>query len=191
MPGHQGYEPNEIADKLAKEAAETAKQVHYPCDRKIILNMLKENILCNWQFRYDLNCFEHRLYGVCDKVGKWFNPNIPGIKKLFQLVSGHTELNSCVTRYNLNVPNDKCVCGLKESPEHYMFVCERYSLRRYELCQKLGLILGTNFQSLQQVGWKTLLGQNEEHTYQTRLLILEETVQFIKKTKRFNKDSIP
>ena len=47
MPGHQGFEPNELADKVAKEAADTAENVKYPCDRKIILNQLREKVICN------------------------------------------------------------------------------------------------------------------------------------------------
>ena len=118
MPGHEGFQANELADKLAKEVAGTAKNPHYPCDRRIILNQLRERVINNWQFRYQLNCFGHQVYGICDKVDKWFNPNIPGIRSLFQLVSGHTKLNTSQVRYNPLVTDDKCSCGMRETPDN-------------------------------------------------------------------------
>ena len=185
MPGHQGFEPNEMADKLAKEAAQSAQNIHFPCNRKIILNQLKENVKRNWQFRYEINCGDHRLFSICEKVDKWFSPNIPGIRHLFQLVSGHNKLNSCQVRYNPDILDDKCMCGSRETSDHFMYECERYSLHRFNLCRELNLILDVNFSRLEHFGWKNILGQNEQHTYETRSRILKEVIQFIVLSKRF------
>ena len=45
MPAHQGFVPNELADKLAKECAASAKEIIYPCDKKVLINQLKEIVL--------------------------------------------------------------------------------------------------------------------------------------------------
>ena len=185
LPGHEGFAPNEMADKVAKESAASAQGVHYPCDRRLIINQLRERVIHNWQFRYDNTCAQHNFYSICPKVNKWFMPKIGGMKLVGQLVSGHNKLNVCQVHFNSNVRDDKCLCGIRESADHYMFYCERYTLLRYNLCQKMNLITGKNFTDLHQFGWRTIAGQDELFSQDTRCEILVEVIKYLVQSKRF------
>ena len=185
MPAHKGFAPNELADKIAKDCASTADKIVYPCDRRVIINQLKENVFRNWQFRYDLKCSDHQIYQICNKVNSWFSPKLNGVNKVFQLVSGQHKLNSCQYHCNPSVDNDQCLCGKRETPDHFMFECERYSRLRYDLCKNIGLLMSVEFTNLADVGWRTIVGQNDAITLEVRTQILKYVVKYILDSKRF------
>ena len=184
MPAHEGFAPNELADKIAKECASNAVAALYPCDRKILLNQLKENVVRNWQFRYNLNCSDHRIYSIVNTVNCWFWPKMKGLAKVFQLVSGQHKLNSCQFRFNPCVVSDRCTCGKRETPDHFLFECEKYSRLRYDLCKKISLRTSMDYTNLADVGWGTLMGQNDMLSLEVRTEILKDVVQFVVDSKR-------
>ena len=47
VPGHSNFEPNEGADRVAKEAAEESSRVRYPAERREVVVKLVEKVKQN------------------------------------------------------------------------------------------------------------------------------------------------
>ena len=82
VPGHSDFVPNEVADRVAKEAAAESNMVRYPAEKREVLIKIAEKVKQNWQFRVDIKLANHRVLAINRKVGTWFTPKLDGIHHL-------------------------------------------------------------------------------------------------------------
>ena len=73
IPGHMGFDLNEEADSLAKEAAARATETSLAEDRFILSKILKHKIYENWQFRIKHSeKVSVRTLEINDQAGSWY-----------------------------------------------------------------------------------------------------------------------
>ena len=188
VPGHSNFEPNEVADRVAKEAAEESSRVRYPAERREVVVKLVEKVKQNWQFRVDMRLANHRISNINRKVGSWFTPKLDGIHSLLQLASGHDRLNYHMSKI-VETTAPFCKCGQVEDAVHFLFECECYSRFRFELLNELNSLCSCNFTRLSCFSWQTLLGQDPRSAKEIRVKVVELVLLFIRKTKRFSKEA--
>ncbi|XP_035230601.1 uncharacterized protein LOC118202526 [Stegodyphus dumicola] len=119
VPAHVGITGNEKADELAKSAANDKSLREYPV--KLPTSYLKrstlENLLCQWQERWDSAPTARRTYSFFPKVGtvaKVMN----GAQTHF--FSGHGPFPTYLKRFHLS-GTEFCECGEVGDPDHYLF----------------------------------------------------------------------
>ena len=100
---------------------------------------------------------------------------------------GHSDLRDDRFRHNFNCSSPLCSCDTGyETVEHYLLLCPRYVLYRSQLF--LELLALTRFSIIHQpnVVWvNILLYGDPELKIETNLKILDATLSYIKRTKRF------
>ena len=186
VPGHSNFTPNEEADRIAKQAAEESSVVRHPAEKKEVMNKLKEKVKENWQFRVDVELANHKVAGMNRLVGTWFSPKLDGIHLLNQLATGHNQLNFHMSKF-VETTSKYCVCGGKEDEDHFMYVCECYSKFRFELLAEMNLLCDTDHALLRSFSWGMLMGQDRSLTKQVSEKVVKLVLDFLKKTKRFEK----
>ena len=184
VPGHSDFVPNEVADRVAKEAADESNLVRYAAEKREVQIKIAEKVKQNWQFRVDIKLANHRVSAINGKVGTWFTPKVDGIHHLLQLASGHDSLNYHMSKI-VEATSPLCKCGQIENAEHFLFDCECYSRYRYELMSELNSLCGSNFNKLGSFSWQTLMGQDKNLSRETNLKVLIKVVAFVRRTRRF------
>ena len=121
-------------------------------------------------------------YGVTD---------IFGLKLLTQLRVDLNDLRVHRLRHGFrNCPSALCACGTAdESTSHFLLRCPRFSSQRTDLFSKIrSLDSGSSLISLSLDNFTTaLLYGMKKLTASDNKLILESTIDFIRKSKRFSK----
>ena len=114
-----------------------------------------------------------------------------GLKLLTQLRVDLNDLREHRFRHGFaNCPSPTCACGSEiESTSHFLHRCPRFDTQRNELHSKIRSLgaADTRFSSNRDVFTSTLLYGMTNLTCENNRLILEATIDFIKKSKRFDK----
>ena len=90
--------------------------------------------------------------------------------------------------HNFNCPSPVCKCnGGEESTEHYLLRCALYNVQRQELLSGISNIVNNDVSVLPDghLAKVALYGTNSYNNIANKLII-EETIRYIKNTKRFN-----
>ena len=185
IPGHQGYELNELADQNAKQAAERCFLTKTP-ERSTLLIDIRESVKSkSWQFRYSNELSNHNVYNINDTVGNWndFKIEHPLYHIINQFVTCYHSLNSHKSKITNVSP--LCECGEPETVNHFVFHCEKYSRYRRELLNMINYITGKNYIKLSDFDLKTLYGQSQIIKKKQNKDILIHMLVFLEKTKRF------
>ena len=114
-----------------------------------------------------------------------------GLKLLTQLRVDLNDLRVHRLRHGFrNCPSALCACGTAdESTSHFLLRCPRFSSQRTDLYSKIrSLDSGSSFFSLSLDDFTSvLLYGMKKLTADNNKLILEATIDFIRKSKRFSK----
>jgi ribonuclease HI len=153
VPGHAGVAGNERADELAKAASEGATTLlhtpvpllnNLPLSQSAVKMQIKLSALASWRAQWLSSKHGRRL--------RQFDSTPPGNQTqllyrglsrpagslLTQLRSGHVGLNQHLSRIKL-VDSPKCPnCDTRETVEHYLLGCRRYTQARHELQIAIG-----------------------------------------------------
>lgn len=139
VPAHQGIFGNEIADKLAKEAAiveipqATPTSINYlgqECEALRTMEWI--SLLDKWKIE---NQHSSSSYASQYEWNLQKKPCIgKGVKKsvssaFYQLKLGHGYFKSYLKRIG-KVNDDRCICGAKQTPRHLLLQCQRYKKER-------------------------------------------------------------
>ena len=149
-PGHADIRGNELADKLAKEAAEEAKEMD---DSSVVVTMedvksaTKKFGIKKWQDMWEKSERGRTLYIHRPEVNfilKHSFKTTKGEKAISQLRTGYANLNEYLFKCGLK-DSDKCECGEIETCDHFLLRCPVYETQREflkkRLFQQLGLVL--------------------------------------------------
>ena len=178
---------NDVADRLAKEAATEAKELG---EEKSIVTVqdvkrhARVSIRYKLQQRWDIgeSGRDFYLYKPFLKSNPRLDyPNIKLYKKTtLQLRTGYSKLNGY--RHKLGqVETRYCECVQIETVQHYLLECPLYDEARYTLLKRLREELG-----IQAPYIYTLLGYDRPLEFPNwRELICEEVGHFIERTERF------
>ena len=130
-PGHSDIKGNEYADKLAKEAAEEAKE---KTDLPPVLTMgdiktaVRDSGRKKWQDMWDKSEKGRNLFNYRPKVDYKVKHKIESRKGesiVSQLRTGYVKLNEYLQKTSIT-ENDKCQCGEIETVKHFLLECELY-----------------------------------------------------------------
>ena len=148
-PGHTGIKGNEIADQLAKEAANEAEALEVNTQvftKQYIRKAARDVVTKKWQVRWDSsNSGRHyyRFHKVLEDEVKNKFPNKRLCTVINNLRTGYSKLNAYQFHLNQQLKNDKCEhCNQREDVEHYLLNCIKYENERERLIQKLYFIRG-------------------------------------------------
>ena len=188
VPGHSDFAPNELADKIAKQAAEESSVVWYPAEKREVVNKLNEMVKVNWQFRVDVKLANHKIAAMNPGVGTWFSPNVDGLHLINQLATGHNRLNNYLSKF-VDTTSRYCRCGATEEENHFVYECECYSKLRFEMLTELNHLYDTEHKTLKSFSWRILMGQDKTVNKQVREQTVKSFINFVKKTRRFEQKS--
>ena len=185
-PAHSSIAGNEMADKLAKEAAMEASK--FP-EEKTITSHHEIKLACakyittQWQRRWEQSDTGRDYYNYFPTVEfkrLFDHPNKEAFSWLLQLQSGYSRLNSY--RHKMSqVPSDKCGCGQTETVEHFLLQCPLHESARNNLELNLSRSIG-----LYHLDLHTLLGNEEDDNIPNyRETIMKELTEFFRATGRF------
>ena len=146
--------------------------------------------------RYHLSPNSKKLYIVSFvqlKKSVFAIHNPTGIKKLFQLRVGLTQLKSHRKNHNfLDTPSDLCICNFEsENTEHLFCRCPLFSIPRLILVDTVSNILSQKNIHLTNLNMKDLVkiylyGDSRFKACENRLILLA-TIKFITDSNRFTK----
>ncbi|CAG2198231.1 unnamed protein product [Mytilus edulis] len=141
-PGHADVRGNEIADKLAKEAAKEANQIQKEAHITVTKQDIKTaaRILVNkkWQHRWDnsdTGRFYYNFHQTVSNKSTFDYPDHKTAKIIRNLRSGYY-LKNYQNKINQNI-DPKCECGQLETVEHYLLFCENYEEARQKLIHEI------------------------------------------------------
>ena len=146
-PGHSDIKGNECADRLAKEAAEEAKEKK---DLPPVITMgdiktaARESGKKKWQDMWEKSETGRHLFNYRPQVKYRIEHKFDtrqGESVVAQLRTGYARLNEYLKKSNIT-ESDMCQCGEIESVKHYLIECELYENQREQLRRKLFEICG-------------------------------------------------
>jgi hypothetical protein len=149
-PGHANVNGNEIADRLAKEAAKEAEQnqsdTHNTRTKQDVKKAARDHIMEKWQNRWNFNINRGRFYHnfhhqVKTKTIHDF-PNKKNSTVIYNLRSGYAKLNDYCHKLNIT-ESANCQCGKRETIEHYILHCDQYEEAREKLIYDMFLLSGS------------------------------------------------
>ncbi|MCW4346280.1 MAG: ribonuclease H family protein [Candidatus Thiodiazotropha endolucinida] len=185
-PGHANIQGNEQADKLAKEAAQEAKdKVDLPAAVTIgdVKSAASQSGIKKWQERWEKSETGRHLFTfrpfVTHKI-KHVYDKPHGQCIISQLRTGYVGLGEYLKKCNLK-ESDQCECGAVESVNHYLLECPKHEnareIMRRRLFENCGII---------HLNLHVLLDANpEDELNDWRSTILTELENFVGETKRF------
>ena len=149
IPGHQGVEGNERADKEAKTAAqspEVSQRTRYPPQKSCSAQDIKAKAKVQWQKTWEAGATARHLRRILAREGaeagpKLYNeiPNRESASTLVQLRTGHCRLNKYLYRMGKkDSAMYECEQG-EETVEHYLLECPKYREQRRELRKEVGI----------------------------------------------------
>ncbi|XP_063442171.1 uncharacterized protein LOC134722480 [Mytilus trossulus] len=186
-PGHADIQGNELADQLAKKAAQEAEKIQsIPVfTKQDIQKGAKDSVMVKWQNRWDTSDKGRRYYAFQQNVKNTLPKDKPSTE-IFRITTslrtGYCNLNF----YKSTICPaliDKCSCGQVETVDHYLLDCENYEEAREKLRSALYFI--TAKLTLES---EVLLATTENDNYKHHLEDIQHLLGvFIKDTGRFTK----
>lgn len=190
-PGHANIEGNDIADKLANEAAEEAASL--PEDSALVtqqdvIHAARKFVTHKWQKRWDNSNTGRTLFDYKPDVNsKTFldEPSPHAYKSIMQLRTGYSCLNDY--RHRINPALSRlCDCGQPETVNHIISECPNYEEDRARMNYDLGRDLG-----LWNADSQTLLEyEDDENIPGWRTTIIQHLGTYVEKTQRFRKERL-
>ena len=184
-PGHSGIAGNEIADRLAKEAATEADSMSdddHVTSQADVRSCARDATCIHWQRRWEVSECGRRLFQFRPQV-KPKHISFEGLsnqKQLLLLQSGYG-LNDYLHKVGIK-DTSACECGEPETIAHYLSDCPRYDLEREKLKEELFLRLG--FRNFTE---ELLLSEPGNDPYEEYRRIIQEYLNsYIVLSKRFS-----
>ena len=134
-PGHANIKGNEHADRLAKEAAQEAKEKESlppVISFGDVKEAAKKSGYVKWQEMWEKSDKGRHLFRHRPKVDFKLNHTFEssfGEKVISQLRTGYIELNDYLQKCNIK-KNPTCECGEKETISHFLLECTNYETLR-------------------------------------------------------------
>ena len=184
-PGHAEIAGNEIADKLAKEAAEEAEnmpEVDTPLTSIDVKRAVRDSCKIKWQNRWEASQRGRHMFEFHPSVvaRKMAFGSIPAQRIVTQLRTGYCYLNGYLHAVGLK-ESPLCTCGEPESVKHFIEDCEQYEEIREKLRSRLFFGTGNS-----EFSCKLFLEVKVEDEFQEcRQIINEIFEEYIFSTKRF------
>ena len=187
-PGHADIKGNDQADRLAKEAAQEAKEMSESelpsaitlCDVKMAA---KTSGFKKWQERWEKAETGRDLFDFRPRVDfkiKHVFDSASGERVVAQLRTGYAKLNEYLHKVSV-VDCNKCQCGEIESVSHYLLFCPLYEKEREIMRKRLSQNCGIVHFDL-----NVLLDARKEDEFKDwRSAILTELETYVAETKRF------
>ena len=126
VKAHAGIEGNEVADTLAKEAAQDEEDSNHVYDRiplSIIASSVREEGLKKWQAQWGRAVKGAICRSFFPNVEQRLRLRIPITPKFTAIVNGHGKTRAYLNRFKL-IDDPMCPCnGGEQSLEHLIYVC--------------------------------------------------------------------
>ena len=160
-PGHADIRGKELADKLAKEAAEEAKEMD---DSSVVVttedvkSATKKFGIKKWQGMWEKSERSRALYILRPEVNfilKHSFKTTKGEKAIAHLRTGYANLNEYLFKCGLK-DSDECEYGEIETCDHFLLRCSVYETQREFLRKRLFQQLGLVSVDSERVGKKSL-----------------------------------
>ena len=144
MKAHSGIEGNELADKLAKEAAEDDElNIVYNRIPTTVSTELKKEGLTKWQRQWERTDKEALCRSFFPTVEQRLELKIPITPEFTAIVSGHGKTKSYLHRFKL-IDNPMCPCNEgTQSTEHLIYECKILESQRKTLKHQIKTDGGT------------------------------------------------
>ncbi len=189
-PGHANIKGNDIADQLAKEAAQEAASL--PTESVLVTQQdiilaARELIRHRWQKRWDTSNTGRTLYDHKPLISeKTFldEPSPSTYKIIMQLRTGYSCLNNHLHTIN-PLHSRLCNCGEPETVNHLLCECTLYEEDRAVMSHALGKEIG-----LRHLDSQTLLEYaDDDNIPGWRKTIIQKLGNFLVNTRRFVKET--
>ena len=110
-----------------------------------------------------------------------------GIKNLTKLRVNFSPPNEHRFRHSFDCLSPRCVCGMgNEDSEHFLLHCPQFDLMRTDLFSQLADVHGLDITSMDSKDLcKSLLYGNSNLNVVEDRMIIEATISFIERSKRF------
>ena len=146
VKAHAGIEGNELADKLAKEAAEDNGDLRIVYNRIPISTVsaeLKKEGFSEWQRQWDSTDKGALRRSFFPTVEQRLKLKIPLTPEFTAIISGHGKTKTYLHRFKL-IDNPMCPCnGGAQSPEHLIYDCEILDIPRKNMKNQIQASGGT------------------------------------------------
>ncbi len=132
IPTHRGIKGSEKVDSLAKQALKNEEVMNISLSKYEAKAVIKTYTTKKWQHKWDTVKAGHHLYEIQREVGvvKITKISITEENILTRLRVGRTKLNKTLKIINKH-PTGLCEhCGVEESVEHVICVCQKYTNER-------------------------------------------------------------
>jgi len=140
VKAHTGIEGNEVADKLAKKAAQDGEDRNFVYDRipiSTVASSAKEEGLRKWQAQWERAVKGAKCRSLFPTVEQRLKIRFPIISEFTAIVSGHGKTKAYLNRFNLT-NNPMCPCNDGEqSVEHLIHVCRILEPQRSSMIQHI------------------------------------------------------
>ncbi|KAJ4449775.1 hypothetical protein ANN_01179 [Periplaneta americana] len=146
IKAHAGHHRNEIADRLAKEAA-TSREI-YECynriPKSVVLSEMSENSVVTWQREWDQTTKGATTKSFLPNVVQRLKLKINTSPNCTSLITGHGNIKSYLHKYKI-IDNPMCTCNTAEqSVDHLIYDCKLIEQERETLKAKAPI---NNFQA--------------------------------------------
>jgi len=136
VKAHSGTEGNELADHLAKEAAEDEGVQHFVYDRTPLTTVatdLKKEGLAKWQKQWQSTDKGQICRSFFPTVEHRLKLRIPITAEFTAIVSGHGKTKAYLHRFNI-IDNPLCPCKERtQTPNHLIYDCTTLQRQRNTL----------------------------------------------------------
>lgn len=143
IKGHSGIEGNEIADRLAKQAAAEDREIVYDrVPKEVIITQEKEKGIEMWQQQWTDSRNGAISKAYFPSVKNRLRQKIPFFPEFTAIVTGHGKLRAYLHRFRLS-DNPICPCGEEEqTADHVVFQCKKLYKERKEMSKRIRNIGG-------------------------------------------------